>query len=222
MIRAFAAAFTQLSDPAMRRFVWIGLGVAVLLFAVLWSGIWYLLESTALFGTWWLEWLADWLGVLVILILTWVLFPGLVSLVVSFILDGVAAAVEARHYPDLPPPPGLTIAAGLLVTLKYLAALAVLNLVILVFLLIPPLFPFVFYAVNGYLLGREYFELAALRRVGPEEARALGRAHRGQVVLAGATIAFLLTVPVVNLLAPIVATAAMVHLFHAWRGRGEG
>lgn len=222
MIGAYAKAFAQLSDPAMRRFVWIGLGAALAVFAALWLSLGGLLASTALFETWWLEWLADWLGGTVVLVLTWLLFPGVVGVVIGLLLDGVASAVEARHYPGAPPAMGLGVGAGLLVTLKFLAAIVVLNLVLLVFLLTSPLFPFVFYGVNGYLLGREYFELVALRRVGPAEARAMRRARRGPMILAGVVAAVLLTVPVVNLLTPIVATAAMVHLFHAWQGRTEG
>ena len=90
----------------------------------------------------------------------------------------------------------------------------------LAFLIIPPLFPFVFYSVNGYLLSREYFEMVALRRIGAAEARALRRAHRGRLFLSGVLITFMLTVPVVNMLTPIVATAVMVHLFEGWRNRG--
>ena len=36
--------------------------------------------------------------------------------------------------------------------------------------------------------------------------------------MAGMIVALLLTIPGVNLLAPVVATAAMVHLFEAWEG----
>ncbi|MGZ8409550.1 MAG: EI24 domain-containing protein, partial [Hyphomicrobium sp.] len=81
---------------------------------------------------------------------------------------------------------------------------------------------FVFYAVNGYLLGREYFELVALRRADIAEVRALRDVYRGRLFVAGVVVAVLLTVPIVNLLAPIVGTAAMVHLFEAWRQRDVG
>mgnify|MGYP006433068489 FL=1 len=86
-------------------------------------------------------------------------------------------------------------------------------------LLAGPLFPFVFYSVNGYLLGREYFELVALRRLGPAEATALRKRNGFKLFMTGALIAFLLTVPVVNLLAPIIATGMMVHLFEDFRNR---
>jgi uncharacterized protein involved in cysteine biosynthesis len=103
-------------------------------------------------------------------------------------------------------------------SLKFLGVMVVLNILMLPFLFLGPLFPFVFYAVNGYLLSREYFELVAFRRVGPAEARALRKAHQGALFVSGVVTAFLLTVPVVNLLAPIVAVAATVHLFQRWRG----
>jgi uncharacterized protein involved in cysteine biosynthesis len=92
-----------------------------------------------------------------------------------------------------------------------------LNLILLLFLLIPPVFPFVFYGVNGYLLGREYFELVAARRLDPAEARSLRRRHGRTLFIAGVLIAFLLTIPFVNLVAPLVGTAAMVHLFETIR-----
>ena len=82
----------------------------------------------------------------------------------------------------------------------------------------PPVFPFVFYAVNGYLLGREYFEVVALRRHAAGGGHAsLRRRHRGQLFLAGVIIAFLLTLPLINLIAPVIATAVMVHLYHSMK-----
>ena len=122
-----------------------------------------------------------------------------------------------RSYPALPPAAGLPVAKAAITVAAYLGVMIALNMVLLIFLLLPPLFPFVFYAVNGYLLGREYFELVALRRIGPEEARRLRKAHRGKLFIAGVATALLLTIPVVNLLAPVVVTAAMVHLFENWR-----
>jgi len=91
-----------------------------------------------------------------------------------------------------------------------------LNLLLLPFYLLllwfPPAYAVLFYGVNGYLLGREYFEQVAMRRLDPEAARRLRRAHQGRIVLAGVAIAFLLTVPILNLIAPVLATAFMVHL----------
>jgi CysZ protein len=221
MIRAYTRAIAQLGEPRMRRFVLISLGAALFVFIALWLALGFLIANTVLFDIWLIEAAVDFLGGLATAGLTWLLFPGVVGLVIGFLLEGVAAAVEARHFPKLAPARGLPLAASLGIAAKYLAILVVLNLALLVFLLTGPLFPFVFYAVNGYLLGREYFELVAMRRMGPVEMRRLRQDRRGAITMAGVVMAFLLTVPVVNLLTPIIVTSAMVHLFQGWRGQDE-
>ena len=89
----------------------------------------------------------------------------------------------------------------------------------LLLLFVPPFNLFVFYLLNGYLLGREYFELVAARRLDTAGVRRLRRAYRGRLLLAGAVIAFLLTVPIVNLVTPIIATGFMLHVFEGLRRR---
>jgi uncharacterized protein involved in cysteine biosynthesis len=106
--------------------------------------------------------------------------------------------------------------------LRFAIVALLLNLLLLpaylLLLIFPPLYLLVFYLVNGYLLGREYFELVAYRRLEEREADELRRACRGRVMLSGVAMAFMLTVPVFNLVAPIAATAFAVHLFEAMRG----
>jgi len=217
MFAAFLKAFGQLADGATRRVIWISLGAAIAVFAALWLTIGTVIESTELFASGWLETIVDVLGWAATLVLTWFLFPAVFTVIASLFLDRVAGATEARHYADLPEAPGARLGAALGATAGFLAAMVALNLIMLIFLLIPPLFPFVFYGVNGYLLGREFFELVALRRIGLEEVRNLRKAHRGRLFLAGIVIAFLFTVPGLNLVAPVIATAAMVHLFENFR-----
>lgn len=220
MFNAFSKGISQLNDRRTRKVLWLCIGAAMAVFAVLWVVIGFLLTSTVFFSTGWLETAVDLLGGLATLILTWFLFPGIMSALIGLFLEDIAGAVEARHYPSLPKAKGLPATAVMLTTLRFLGKVIILNILLLIFLLFPPVFPFVFYAVNGYLLSREYFELVALRRIGPEEMKALRRAHRGRLFMAGVMITVLLTVPLVNLLAPVVATAAMVHLFEGWRGKG--
>lgn len=219
MIGAFAKAVGQFGDPAIRRIVWVSIGISVCVFIVLWMVVGFLLTSSALFSIGWLDTAVDVLGGLATLVLTWLFFPAFVSGSIGLLLDRVANAVERRHYPQLPPAREAPISEVIVTTVKFLAILIALNLVVLVFLAFPPVFPFVFYAVNGYLLGREYFELVALRRVGATELESLRGKFRGRMFLAGLATAILLTVPFVNLVAPIIGTSAMVHLFEAWRTR---
>jgi len=222
MIGAFIKATAQINDPAARRVVWLGLGAAIVAFAGLWAVVAYLLYATAFFTFGWLETAADVLGGLATLIITWLLFPAVVSAVIGLFLEDIAAAVEARHFPHLPKAEGAPLADAIAAALKFLAVMVALNIVMLPFLLLGPLFPFVFYAVNGYLLAREYFELVALRRLSAADARVLRKEGGLKLFAAGVVIAFGLTVPVVNLLAPIVATAWMVHMFEGFRARPAG
>jgi len=215
-------AMRQLGDPACRRVVVRSVAMAVLVFAGLWLSVGYLLANTALFAIGWLEAALDLLGGLATLAVTWLLFPAVVSAVIGLFLEDIAAAVEARHFPHLPKAEGAPLADAIAAALKFLAVMVALNIVMLPFLLLGPLFPFVFYAVNGYLLAREYFELVALRRLSAADARVLRKEGGLKLFAAGVVIAFGLTVPVVNLLAPIVATAWMVHMFEGFRARPAG
>ena len=219
MLEIFTKGISQLNDRRTRKVVWISILAAIFVLAALWTGIGYLLTQTTFFSIWWLEWVIDFLGGLATLILTWFLFPAVISAVIGFYLDDIADAVEARHYPDLAPTAGLPFSATAAVTARFLAVMIFLNLALLVFLLLGPLFPFVFYAANGYLLGREYFELVALRRVDVQTMRSMRRANRGQLLIVGVVVMVLLTIPLVNLLAPVVATAAMVHLFEGFKNK---
>ena len=219
MIKAFIKATDQISDPRARRVIWRSLATALVAFIVLWSIIGFLLANTSLFAIGWLETAIDLLGGLATGIITWLLFPAIISALIGLFLDDIAQAVEDRHYPTLPAASGLPVGEAVLTALRFLGLMLLLNLLLLPFLLVPPLFPFVFYSVNGYLLSREYFELVALRRLSSEDARTLRKRYSLKLFLAGVVIAFLLTVPVVNLLAPIIATGAMVHLFESFRGK---
>lgn len=221
MFSALAKAVGQLSDPKARGVLWKSMGLSIIVFIGLWWAIGYFLASTALVGWLWLDTIFDVLGWIATLLVTILLFPSVMSGLIGVLLEDVAVSVEARHYPLLPAVKGISVVDIATTTLRFMAVMIILNLLLLPFLLLPPVFPFVFYSVNGYLLSREYFELVAVRRVASAEAREIRKAHRGALFLSGVVIAFLMTVPVVNLLAPIIATATMVHLFEAWRPRPE-
>ena len=99
----------------------------------------------------------------------------------------------------------------LLVGLPLYVILAV-NIVALPFYLLPGVNLVLFWIINGYLLGREYFELVALRHIGLEDARALRRRHKLRIFVGGVAVAGFATVPFLNLLTPLFATAFMVHI----------
>src|ERR1700731_4018207 len=103
---ALIRAIEELFTPPLRRGVVLSLALAVASFATLWIGIAILVHNTALFGWWPLDWLIDLFGALAILLLSWLLFPAVVTIVAGFFLARVAAPVEARDYFGLDPPRG--------------------------------------------------------------------------------------------------------------------
>ncbi len=92
----------------------------------------------------------------------------------------------------------------------------VLNLLALpLYLMVPGINLVLFLALNGYLFGRGYFEVVALRRLDAATAKTLRHRFAGRIFLGGLAIAGLFALPLVNLVAPVIATAFMVHVFEA-------
>ncbi|MBK1696917.1 hypothetical protein CKO21_06625 [Rhodovibrio salinarum] len=231
MIQGVIKAIGQLSDADLRKIVWRALALAVVVFAGLWGLSWWLLDwagggLVAYIGTdgFWgglIETLVELGGLAAVLIASFLLFPAVMGMTQGFFLEDAAGVVERKHYRDLPEAHDQPILEGVRDAVSLAFTTIILNVVILpVYLIlsfIPPLNVIVFYALNGYLLGREYFEVVAVRRLTHDHVRTLRRRHRGRLTAAGVIITVMLTIPLVNLLAPVVATAFMVHVFERLR-----
>jgi CysZ protein len=218
MIVALARACAELFTPPLRRIVALSLVLAVASFIGLWLAVALLLHHAGLFGWWPLDWLVDLLGAIAVLALSWLLFPAILTIVMGFFLDRIAAAVESLDYPGLGPPRRDALLDMTVATLWLMVLTVLLNLLALpVYLLLPGINFFVFLGLNGYLLGRAYFEGVALRRLDTAATRAARHRFGGRVFLGGIVIAGLFSLPLVNLVAPVIATAFMVHLFEALR-----
>ena len=223
MISSFAKAIGQLPDPAFRRALLRGLAGTLGLYVALYLGVGWGLAQMRLFGIGWADHLTDLLGGIAVVILTLMMFPAVATLALSVLLEDVAVAVEARHYPALPPPRRQGVGEVAWGALRFAGVTVLANLVALpiyLLLLVTGVGSGLYYGVNGYLLAREYFELAAWRRMDPAEADALRRAHSGRLWLMGIGVTVLSTLPLINLLAPLIGTAAMVHEVEALRRRG--
>ncbi|WP_417827341.1 EI24 domain-containing protein [Thalassospira sp.] len=212
MINDFLKSVAQFSDPRFRKVVLIGVAGALATIVGLWMLIGFGLNSFNFFAEGgWLESLADWSLGLVLAILVLLLFPAATVLISSLLLDQIADAVEDKHYPTLPDTRPQPISEALISGLKFALTALALNILILPLLLAGPLYVIAFYAMNGYLLSREYFELVAARRYDAPTVEAIRKSRQKKLWIAGVGLTFLMTVPLVNLVAPIIATAFMVH-----------
>lgn len=157
------------------------------------------------------------LGILAAPYLSWLLFPSVATAILGLYADRLCAAVEKRYYPALAPPPPTRWGDQL----RSIVRLFALSIVILPFYLLFLVFPGVnlvlFLFLNGYVLGRGYFDLVALRRLGWEDAKRLWPECRAGFVLMGVAVAAIFTLPLANLLAPVIGSAAAVHLLQRHR-----
>lgn len=218
-----ARALGQLDDARFLRVVARAVAITVLLLAgFVWGGVtlfgWLLPDTVSLpwigqidFAIAWVSWAA--LGLLVLLSV--VLMMPVASVFVGFFLDDVADAVESRHYPALGLVEPLPMTDVILDSLRFLGLMIAVNLVALVIYLLSTIFaPFVFWIVNGFLLGREYFQLVAARRLGHARATQLRKRHFFEIWTLGAIMAVPLSIPLVNLFVPVLGVAAFCHMFH--------
>jgi uncharacterized protein involved in cysteine biosynthesis len=163
----------------------------------------------------WIDNVLSWAMVPLMMVLSVFLMVPVASAITSLFLDEVAQAVEDRHYPALGPAQPVSFADGMRDSLGFMGILIGANLVaLLLYVLFAPLAPFIFWGLNGFLLGREYFTLAAMRRVGREGAATLRKKHRFTIWAAGILMAVPLSFPLVNLLIPVLGAATFTHIFH--------
>ena len=218
---ALRKALGQLPDPRFRAVLWRALGFTFLLYVLAGCLAWWGVGALADWVERWAEggWLDDVAAVLLGLgaaVAALFLVVPVAALFVGFFLDDVAEAVETRHYPADPPGRELSLGRSLVVALRFLLLVVALNLLCLpLYLFVPGPNAILFYALNGYLIGREYFEMVGYRHQPDQDVVRLRRRNWGRVFLAGVMIALSLSVPVANLLVPILGTAFMVHVYKA-------
>jgi CysZ protein len=147
------------------------------------------------------------------------LMPAVTAFVGSFFVDEVADVVERAHYPAQPAGRALPLFRALIEGCKFASLALVVYLCALPFLLLAGLGVIILFLANSYLLGREYFELAAMRFRPPAEAKAMRKANATYIFLAGMVVAVFVSIPVLNLATPIFAMAFMVHIHKRMTGR---
>ena len=227
----FLKSVTQFDDPKFRRVLWRGLGLTIVLLIaaclLVNFGINQLLSSA-----WAANMIGDqsWLGALInnggvlftIALSIWLMVP-VTSAIIALFLDEVAQAVEARHYPHLPKQTATKLQEQILVGIRFLGILLLANVGALILSMIVPLLaPFVFWATNGYLMGREYFQMAAMRRMPRAQAQELFQRHQGSIWTAGILMAIPMSIPLVGLFIPILGAATFTHQFERLRALPSG
>lgn len=216
-------AFGNLFAPETRSAFWKSLGLTLLVLVGLWFAIRSIFIWLAL--PWldqlvpgipeWAGWmsfiLAIFAGIGLALALALLISP-VTAIIASLFLDDVAEVIEKKDYPADPPGTAMPLSEAIPSSLKFFGVVILGNIIALLLLLVPGVNLIAFFLVNGYLLGREFFEFAAMRFRTPADARAFRSKHQTKVFMAGLVIAAFLAIPFLNLLTPLFAASMMVHL----------
>ena len=226
IVESARAAASHLFRPEFRAVLWKSLGLTLLLLIGIWFGLREVFELLA----WpffdqmmpdlpsWTGWIGLIAGILASVGLALglaLLIAPVTAIVAGLFLDDVAEIVEKEDYPLDPKGKPLPAIRSFVLSVKFMGVVIVGNIVALLMLLIPGVNIIAFFVVNGYLLGREFFEFAAMRFRPEMEAKALRSKHSTTVFLAGLIIAAFMAIPILNLLTPLFAAAMMVHLHKA-------
>jgi CysZ protein len=226
MLDAAIKALSQMLSPPFRSVLWKSVGLALILIVFIGVVLQRLLAWLASVGADWAEtalgsgahtllsiatWIISIAAGLGIIVGSVFLMPAVTALVGSFFVDEIALTVERVHYPTAigtPPPLMQSVMEGL----KTALFAVLVYLIAAPFLLFAGAGAIIFFLAAAYLLGREYFELAAMRRHPIAEAKRLRKLHQGTVFAAGLLIAAFVSIPIVNLATPLFAMALMVHV----------
>lgn len=210
MLQDALGAFAQTFSPPLRKILLKSIGLALLLIVALGGILQWLLQFLLPLAYPYDYIAAILLGVLTLVLAFFAMAP-VSSLMAAIFLDEVAEEVERTKFPADPVGRSLSIPRAALLSAKFFGVVLLVNLgALLLWFVIPVLNVGVFFVANAYLLSREYFEMAAMRHRTPEEARRLRQRNAVPVFLSGLIVAAVVSVPVLNLITPVFATAFMV------------
>jgi CysZ protein len=226
ILKAFVKALGQIGDRRLSGVFWLGIVLSLVLLALASAGVQALLlwwagdgVTLPLIGeVTWFATLAAWSGPVAMIMFSVVLMVPVASAMSSLFLDRVADAVEARYYPQSGVAASVPFVDSLLDSAGFLGVMIAANIVALVlYLIFSPVALFIFWGLNGFLLGREYFTLVAIRHLGRAGAIEMRKRHSGTIWLAGVLMAMPLSVPLVNLAIPVLGAATFTHIYHGLR-----
>ncbi len=215
MFASLGRAIANFFDGTLKGVFLKSVLLTLALFAVLGFALAYGLNHLPILGAHWVNELLDVVAPALFVILLIVLGAPVAALFASLFLDEVAKKVEARSkLPAVPTTKGATFFGNLGAGARLASLVLLVNLVLIpVDIELPVVAEVLTVLANGWLLGREYFELAALRHLSRASADALRRRHGGKVFAGGTLIALLSMIPIVNFVVPLFGAAFMVHMF---------
>ena len=215
MFASVGRALATLFDRRFAGLVFWTLVATAVLFVALFIGIEYLLmHMPPIAGYPQINTFLELATPIILILMVFLLGAPVAAMVGSLFLDGIAERVDKHFYPNDPKAPGTPVATGIGEMFRLVGLALLINVAMLpVDVGVPGIAEGVTLLANGWLFGREFFELASLRHLSRKDSDALRRRHSGKIYFAGLLIAVLTVIPGIDLIAPFFGTALMAHLF---------
>jgi len=220
MLRDYYLAFLQITDSRMwKPVLWaIILSSVALLTCIIIGGAFLYQAFNSLTNNLagWMSWADGWIeglgvlfGTLLIGVLGYFFLASVYAAFLGIFLDGALDAVKEVHYPnaDWINPPGIieSTISSLRFILWSLVVYLITSPLLIIGYLIPPIGLILQLFLGGYLLSKEYGQLVEMRI--PHEQR---RKKSGSLIH-GTFATFLWAFPLINLIAPLLLGASLVH-----------
>jgi uncharacterized protein involved in cysteine biosynthesis len=207
-----ARALSQLTDPAFFGVLWRSMLFSALFFAAILAATIAAVHHFAA-GHGILAWALDALGSVAASLLAMWLFLPVAATIGSLYFERIARAVERRFYPLLPPAQPAPLLDQVWVGIALGSRVLCLNILALMLtIFLPGIGLPIGWAIASWAFGRGLFVAVAMRRLNRPDTEALYRRVRPVALLQGGAMAAAAYFPLVNLLIPMVGTAAMVHV----------
>ena len=228
MLDAAVKALSQMLSPPFRSVLLKSAALALAMIALIAIALYRLAAWLASVGANWSEtmlgtgahttmsalaWLLSVAAGLGIIVGSIFLMPAVTAFVGSLFVDEIALEVERTHYSADRIGTALPLTRAAIEGVKTALLAIVVYLLALPFLLFAGFGAVLFFLATAYLLGREYFELVAMRHQPVSVAKQMRKKCRGTVFVAGMFIAAFVSIPIVNLATPIFGMAFMVHMY---------
>jgi len=213
MIKALFSAVNDITSPELRGVLWKSIALSIALFAALWFGIEFALSLITLIPWPWLLTTLQIVTGLGLFAAFFFLMAPVTAVFAGLFQDGIAAAVEKRHYQMDRPGRPLSWTAGLLTGLAFGALSLAVNLVVWPLVIFGGFGAALILLANAYLIGREYFELSAARYMPMAQARQVRRENALRIWIAGLIPGALAMVPFLNFVTPVFATSYFLHYY---------
>lgn len=208
MIEAFFKTLLELFKPLFWKVTIMNLIiVAALSVFLIWQS-----GQMAVYFTKDVDWINSWIspvyieyigkfgGTIITMMLSPIIFP-----IFSYLFQDYIAESLTKQYVGKRDVKKIGFAKSLFMGLKFALFSISLNLIFLPLYLVPGLNFFVFYILNGFLLGGEYYMLNSFSLFSEQEMKNFKANNRLNIFAIGLAITFLFTVPVVNFFAPVIA-----------------